>query len=289
MLKHSENLVLRFLISVVRWFPVFFIFAIICWAYYAYVVQLCFRTVVHNLEASIFLIVFHILLFLFLWTYYKTVFTPVGKPLKIFYLPAEVKQELETAENEQECNMIFDRFVRQHQIPVLNRAFDGTIRYCSKCSCIKPDRSHHCSVCGHCVLKFDHHCPWVNTCVNYRNYKFFVLFLGYGLLLCLWGLFSDLPYFIGFWKSNIRLNNGIGRFHILFLFFVSGMFSVSLSCLFFYHLYLTAHNQSTIESFRPPVFSYGVDKKAYNLGIRRNFIEIFGTNRLLWFLPLFSS
>ena len=51
-------------------------------------------------------------------------------------------------------------------------------RYCEKCQAVKPDRSHHCSVCGSCILKMDHHCPWVNNCVAFNNYKFFMLFLG---------------------------------------------------------------------------------------------------------------
>src|SRR5689334_13255535 len=41
------------------------------------------------------------------------------------------------------------------------------IRYCPKCECIKPDRAHHCSLCGHCVLKFDHHCPLVISCFSF--------------------------------------------------------------------------------------------------------------------------
>jgi palmitoyltransferase len=52
------------------------------------------------------------------------------------------------------------RICRRGNLPILTRHFDGSIRYCFQCQCIKPDRAHHCSICGKCVLKYDHHCPW---------------------------------------------------------------------------------------------------------------------------------
>lgn len=76
----------------------------------------------------------------------------------------------------------------------------AAVRYCEKCCHIKPDRAHHCSVCGECVLKMDHHCPWVNNCVSFTNYKFFILFLGYALIYCLFVALTSLKYFIQFWQ-----------------------------------------------------------------------------------------
>jgi palmitoyltransferase len=37
---------------------------------------------------------------------------------------------------------------------------DGKPRWCSQCSNWKPDRTHHCSSSGRCILKMDHFCPW---------------------------------------------------------------------------------------------------------------------------------
>jgi hypothetical protein len=35
-------------------------------------------------------------------------------------------------------------------------------RYCKHCQAWKPERSHHCSVKGRCILKMDHYCIWVS-------------------------------------------------------------------------------------------------------------------------------
>lgn len=52
--------------------------------------------------------------------------------------------------------------MRHTKLPIVNQAFDGGKklekikflgpRLCMKCSMIKPDRAHHCSICGNCIL-----------------------------------------------------------------------------------------------------------------------------------------
>lgn len=61
--------------------------------------------------------------------------------------------------------------------------------FCSECNIFKHKRSHHCPLCGHCVLKHDHHCFFLGTCIGLNNQCYFVilcLYTGVGsLYLCL--------------------------------------------------------------------------------------------------------
>ncbi len=125
--------------------------------------------------------------------------------------------------NQENQKRILDQYVLERNLPIQCRAYNGMYRICEKCFMIKPDRAHHCSVCDSCVLKMDHHCPWfaiqtiylmsfflfnrffshknrVNNCVSFSNYKFFILFLGYAFVLCLFSAMTTFPYFLLFWK-----------------------------------------------------------------------------------------
>ncbi|XP_038118596.1 palmitoyltransferase ZDHHC20-B isoform X2 [Culex quinquefasciatus] len=275
-------------VRTMKWFPVLFIVAVIAWSYYAFVVQLTFFTVTGVLQRILFLLFYHLILVMFLWSYYRTVFTDIGRVPARFRVPRSELDRLLRAQSEDEQKQILEAFAKQ--LPIVTRTLNASVRFCEKCRLIKPDRAHHCSVCGVCVLKLDHHCPWVNNCINFTNYKFFILFLGYALVYCLYVAFSTVMYMELIWSASGREGKIDGRFHILFLFFVSLMFAISLVSLFGYHVYLVLLNRTTLESFRTPIFRYGgPDKNGFSLGKMNNFQEVFGDNRKLWFVPVYTS
>lgn len=69
--------------------------------------------------------------------------------------------------------------------PPVERVMPQVVSICKKCITPKPPRTHHCSVCNHCILKMDHHCPWLNNCVGHFNHRYFFLYMVYTILGCL--------------------------------------------------------------------------------------------------------
>ncbi|XP_007228481.3 palmitoyltransferase ZDHHC15B [Astyanax mexicanus] len=267
------------------WIPVVIISSVVLWSYYAYVFELCFFTLSNALEKAAYLLVFHVCFVMFCWTYWKAIFTPPSTPCKKFHLSYSDKERYEMEERPDAQKQILIDIAKK--LPIFTRAQSGAIRFCDRCQVIKPDRCHHCSVCETCILKMDHHCPWVNNCVGFSNYKFFLLFLSYSMLYCVFIAATVFQYFLKFWVGE--LSNGHAKFHVLFLLFVALMFFVSLMFLFGYHCWLVAKNRSTLEAFSAPVFQNGPDRNGFNVGIRKNLLQVFGEDRRLWFFPVFTS
>jgi len=70
----------------------------------------------------------------------------------------------------------------------MKRRDRGLLR-CHKCDDnYKPNRAHHDSVTGRCIVKMDHFCPWVGNAVGALNHKFFVLFIFYTMCTTLLSL-----------------------------------------------------------------------------------------------------
>ncbi|XP_009889026.1 PREDICTED: LOW QUALITY PROTEIN: palmitoyltransferase ZDHHC15 [Charadrius vociferus] len=244
-------------------------------------------TLSNPVEKVAYLTIFHILFVLFVWTYWKSIFTPPVQPGKKYHMSYADKERYENEERPEVQRQILSEMARK--LPVYTRTGNGGIRFCDRCQLIKPDRCHHCSVCAVCVLKMDHHCPWVNNCIGFSNYKFFLLFLAYSLLYCLYiaATVTVFKYFINYWTGE--LTNGRSKFHVLFLLFVAIMFFVSLMFLFGYHCWLVSRNRSTLEAFSAPVFQNGPDKNGFNLGFVKNLQQVFGEEKKLWLLPIASS
>lgn len=143
---------------------------------------------------------------------------------------------------------------------------NGGDRYCKKCQCKKPDRTHHCSSCNSCVLKMDHHCPWLANCLGLYNYKAFVLFLIYTSLLCIlsFGVSFHIVYTEVFADSETDRENApedaprkypTGEFgsdltpvNWILLIVVSGVIGLVLTGFTIWHIILCTRNMTTIES-----------------------------------------
>lgn len=308
-----------YIIEVTKWLPVLVTCTIFIWGWYAYTFLLVLDGMETLLQQVACVLIFHILYIFALWSYLQTIFAPSGRIPSKFYLPPEITEDLLRAPSDEQRDCILAYVVKKNDLPVACRTYSGGVRYCEKCNLIKPDRCHHCSICGVCVLRMDHHCPWINNCVSFTNYKFFVLFLGYTLGLCIFVGATTFPYFLKFWSipdlnkppSSNQTESTTGaprnfttsyiddpshsfvplgvRFHILFLFFVSTMLSLGVMFLFCYHIHLLLNNRSTLESFRPPLMTYGPDRNAFNLGKKENIYQSFGRSKMLWFVPVYTT
>ncbi|PWN41221.1 zf-DHHC-domain-containing protein [Ceraceosorus guamensis] len=124
----------------------------------------------------------------------------------------------------------------------------GQQRWCAKCNAPKPDRAHHCSTCGVCILRMDHHCPWLaSRCVGLRNHKAFFLFLFYTCLLCLWTSQATARALLDYVSSE---KDGFENSPLSWaiLFFIAFVFGIALIPFAGYHAWLICRNKTTLES-----------------------------------------
>lgn len=144
---------------------------------------------------------------------------------------------------------------------VTAKASDGKARFCKKCNCVKPDRSHHCSTCGRCVLKMDHHCPWLATCVGLRNYKAFLLFLTYTSIFCWLDLAVSGSWVWAAIIDDRQMDEGLRVVNTILLAVLGGIIGLVLGGFTAWHIYLAISGQTTIES---------LEKTRYLSPIRKN-------------------
>lgn len=146
---------------------------------------------------------------------------------------------------------------------------------CRVCKGPKPLRTHHCSVCNKCVMKMDHHCPWIMNCVGHLNHRYFVLFLVYLTLGCVFMTITSYTTFMSRAKS--------GLVHISFL--LAAVFAIVMLFFTVWHTILVFLGCTTIELFG--YYGESEDKEKFNFSRRswrKNLETVFGTSSLFWAL-----
>lgn len=164
--------------------------------------------------------------------------------------------------------------------------------YCRRCKCVKPPHSHHCRVCGKCILHMDHHCPWISNCVGLKNYRYFVLFmfwvvLGLSFLFIhyVWPVwFSDIP------RSQLTREMRDLKRTLTLACVISLSAGIPVFCLLSFHIYLICTAQSTIEFYMNSRLRRSAAKRGEtwvnpsDLGWKKNFQRIFHAHNRFWWL-----
>jgi palmitoyltransferase len=127
-------------------------------------------------------------------------------------------------------------------------------KWCRKCWAPKPERTHHCSACGRCVLKMDHHCPWLGSiCIGHRTYPAFVHFLGCITIFATYIAVISINALIYAFSNPYGVSE-VTPVHELFLACTGIIFAAIVGSFFGYHVYLSLTNQTTLENISPFFF-----------------------------------
>ena len=162
-------------------------------------------------------------------------------------------------------------------IKIIHKGVYKETKICLTCNVVKPFRSHHCSDCDNCVIRFDHHCPWIGGCVGKRNYIYFFIFL---CILNMKNIFIGvvgLLHIIYIYKniSNINKNRKnwvayqlIGLIPTLLTIIFIGCVMSFTAGLMIYHLKLIINNITTKEEIKKLI--YEKTGNPYDKGIKKN-------------------
>ena len=143
---------------------------------------------------------------------------------------------------------------------------------CDTCKIIKPARAHHCSVCQQCVYLMDHHCPWINNCVGMENQRYFLLFVLYLMLGCMYMMVTivALWHHHSFSKRKQMMN---------FIMILDAILCVVMAGFTGWNWMLALNGKTTIEFWT----NFDKDRKLIELSFPQasdNLYRVFGTYKL---------
>ncbi|KAI9602710.1 hypothetical protein H4Q26_002006 [Puccinia striiformis f. sp. tritici PST-130] len=192
--------------------------------------------------------------------------------------------------------------IRQsHRIPTIKQEMiehyrlNNINRHCLKClksgikgsdgkGPIKPERAHHCRVCGICQLKFDHQFR-INQCVGLRNERYFLLFLFYMSISCGWIVYWGWASFKASVDFTTEWPFWSPRIFVILAWVLALAIGVTIGIMFGWQFLLVSKGETTVESsdneYYHQLFSQRGQKyqNPFDLGLRTNLELFFNVGR----------
>jgi len=226
------------------------------------------------------LVIFNVLTVLLLSCYVRCMLQHPGT------IPDREASGIESWEYVPQDKKLSEHVLDPLQMSVLEKKRSGERRNCKWCVKYKPDRCHHCRVCRTCVLKMDHHCPWINNCVGFGNYKYFLLLIMYctiSLHFMIWTMLPSVSKAIR--NSDDGRNTSSDLFFLLFGEVLAAVLAFGITIFFGFHTWLMLQATTTIEFFEKSKKNASFSGSRYDRGLLGNIRAGLGDNALLWFLP----
>ena len=136
--------------------------------------------------------------------------------------------------------------------------------------------------------------PFFGNCIGFYNYKFFLCFLIWSLVLCALLVAEAVPVIVWMARGHFDLAVvGVCCFA-----FVGATFFIAALGMLVTHVELASLNATTFEHPQITLFGLSPNRlpapagrvpEPYNLGVRENWRQIFGARPALWLLPVFTS
>ncbi|CAH2004430.1 unnamed protein product [Acanthoscelides obtectus] len=188
--------------------PPVFLFALLVFAHVIYVYTYCI-TIISEYPALTFtnLMMLGILFLKLTWALIATVCAPPKLvPEKYRARKEDFDAYLKCADIQAQKGFL-SSLAERMGIVLDERTNFGMLRFCAICIHFKPDRAHHCSQCGTCLLKMDHHCPWIANCVGLHNQKLFLLTVLYTVLYCSFYMATTGPFITDYFQDQKYANH----------------------------------------------------------------------------------
>lgn len=145
-----------------------------------------------------------------------------------------------------------DEFYSTVSLPYFGTQKPTTVKYCITCHIWRTPRMSHCHHCHSCVYIHDHHCVFLNNCVGFRNYRYFLWFL---LMVVLTSAMLSILGWVHVYHYRMVEDPAVSSFlasisknPVAFVLALYGLCAfVYPAMLLVFHIYLSANNLTTRE------------------------------------------